>query len=118
MNGAANFAFANRSALTHRLRETLAVEMDVETRLLYDVSHNIAKQEEHHIHGERCTCMVHRKGATRAMPGQPVLVPGDMGTGSWLLEGLPENRALHLHVTVQEECYHALKQRSKSMVRR
>ena len=37
--------------------------------------------------------MVHRKGATRAMPGQPVLVPGDMGTGSWLLEGLPENRA-------------------------
>lgn len=93
MNGAANFAFANRSALTHRLRETLAVEMDVETRLLYDVSHNIAKQEEHHIHGERCTCMVHRKGATRAMPGQPVLVPGDMGTGSWLLEGLPENRA-------------------------
>jgi len=60
---------------------------------LYDVSHNIAKEEEHHIHGERCTCMVHRKGATRAMPGQPVLVPGDMGTGSWLLEGLESNRA-------------------------
>ena len=47
MNGAANFAFANRSALTHRLRQTLAAEMDVETRLLYDVSHNIAKVEEH-----------------------------------------------------------------------
>ena len=93
MNGAANFAFANRSALTHRLRQTLASEMDVETRLLYDVSHNIAKVEEHHIHGEKCTCMVHRKGATRAMPGQPVLVPGDMGTGSWLLEGMPNNRA-------------------------
>ena len=93
MNGAANFAFANRSALTHRLRQTLAAEIDVETRLLYDVSHNIAKVEEHHIHGEKCTCMVHRKGATRAMPGQPVLVPGDMGTGSWLLEGMASNRA-------------------------
>lgn len=93
MNGAANFAFANRSALTHRLRQAIATELDVETRLLYDVSHNIAKEEEHHIHGERCTCMVHRKGATRAMPGQPVLVPGDMGTGSWLLEGLESNRA-------------------------
>ncbi len=93
MNGAANYAFANRSALTHRLRETLAVEMDVESRLLYDVSHNIAKIEEHNIAGKVCTCMVHRKGATRAMPGQPVLVPGDMGTGSWLLEGMTSNRA-------------------------
>ena len=93
MNGAANFAFANRSALTHRLRQTLAVEMDVEARLLYDVSHNIAKEEVHEIHGAKCTCMVHRKGATRAMPSQPVLVPGDMGTGSWLLEGIETNRA-------------------------
>lgn len=93
MNGAANFAFANRSALTHRLRQTIAVEMDVETRLLYDVSHNIAKEEQHTVHGSKCTCMVHRKGATRAMPGQPVLVPGDMGTGSWLLEGMETNRA-------------------------
>ena len=93
MNGAANFAFANRSALTHRLRQTLAVEMDVEARLLYDVSHNIAKEEVHEIHGAKCTCMVHRKGATRAMPNQPVLVPGDMGTGSWLLEGVETNRA-------------------------
>lgn len=112
MNGAANFAFANRSALTHRLRETLAVEMDVETRLLYDVSHNIAKQEEHHIHGERCTCMVHRKGATRAMPGQPVLVPGDMGTGSWLLEGLPGNRAF------SSSCHGAGRVLSRSQAKR
>ncbi len=93
MNGAANFAFANRSALTHRLRQTLATEIDVETRLLYDVSHNIAKIEDHVIHGKTCTCCVHRKGATRALPGQPVLVPGDMGTGSWLLEGKEGNRA-------------------------
>lgn len=93
MNGAANFAFANRSALTHRLRQTLAKELDVETTLLYDVSHNIAKIEDHNIGGKTCTCVVHRKGATRAMPNQPVLVPGDMGTGSWLLEGRKGNRA-------------------------
>ena len=93
MNGAANFAFANRSALTHRLRQTLATEIDVETRLLYDVSHNIAKIEDHVIHGKTCTCCVHRKGATRALPGQPVLVPSDMGTGSWLLEGKEGNKA-------------------------
>lgn len=93
MNGAANFAFANRSALTHRLREAIAKEIDVESRLIYDVSHNIAKIEEHVIHGKTCTCAVHRKGATRALPNQPVLVPGDMGTGSWLLEGIEGNRA-------------------------
>jgi tRNA-splicing ligase RtcB len=93
MNGAANFAFANRSALTHRLRQSLAAEFEVETNLLYDVSHNIAKIEDHEINGKSCTCCVHRKGATRAMPGQPVLVPGDMGTGSWLLEGVSGNRA-------------------------
>jgi len=93
MNGAANFAFANRSALTHRLRQALAAEFEVEANLLYDVSHNIAKIEDHQINGKSCTCCVHRKGATRAMPGQPVLVPGDMGTGSWLLEGVPGNRA-------------------------
>ena len=93
MNGAANFAFANRGALTHRLRQTLAAEFEVESRLLYDVCHNIAKIEDHQINGKSCTCVVHRKGATRAMPGQPVLVPGDMGTGSWLLEGMENNRA-------------------------
>ena len=102
MNAAANFAFANRSALTHRLREVLRLEMgaDGEARTLYDVSHNIAKLETHRIHGKNCQCAVHRKGATRAFAGdsgliksnfektgQPVLVPGDMGTGSWIMAG-------------------------------
>ena len=102
MNGAANYAFANRSALAHRLREVLTLEMgrDGEARTLYDVAHNIAKVETHMIHGEKCQCAVHRKGATRAfggdqlelnssfkMTGQPVLIPGDMGTGSWLMAG-------------------------------
>ncbi len=102
MNAAANFAFANRSALAHRLREVLRLEMgqDGEARTLYDVAHNIAKVESHTIHGKNCNCAVHRKGATRAFSadsghvhdkftatGQPVLVPGDMGNGSWILAG-------------------------------
>ena len=73
---------------------------DAEVEVLYDVSHNIAKFEKHVIHGKSCNCCVHRKGATRALPvghpeldsrfssyGQPVLVPGDMGTASWVLAG-------------------------------
>jgi tRNA-splicing ligase RtcB len=102
MNAAANFAFANRSALAHRLREVLKLELGVdgEARTLYDVAHNIAKVETHTIDGTPCTCCVHRKGATRAFSGdspelvnkahalgQPVLIPGDMGTGSWLMAG-------------------------------
>ena len=105
MNAAANFAFANRSALAHRLREVLTLEMGVdgEAKTLYDVAHNIAKVEVHRIDGKGCTCCVHRKGATRAFSGdspemhnsihkkgQPVLIPGDMGTGSWVMAG-PRN---------------------------
>ena len=104
MNAAANFAFANRSALAHRLREVLKLEMgiDGEARTLYDVAHNIAKIETHNLHGKNCQCAVHRKGATRAFAGdsgniegsfhktgQPVLVPGDMGTGWPVLWKLP-----------------------------
>ncbi|MCH1422237.1 MAG: RtcB family protein [Candidatus Poseidoniaceae archaeon] len=102
MNAAANFAFANRSALAHRLRQVLKLELGVdgEARTLYDVAHNIAKVEIHDIDGAQCTCCVHRKGATRAFSGdsngiainhqssgQPVLIPGDMGTGSWVMAG-------------------------------
>ena len=101
MCAAGNFAFANRSALTQKLRDVLREEYsrDGEMELVYDVSHNIAKIENHVIHGKNCTCAVHRKGATRALGGdnpelsskfslgQPVLVPGDMGTASWVLAG-------------------------------
>ena len=101
MCAAGNFAFANRSALTQKLRDVLRNEYstDGEMELVYDVSHNIAKIEDHVIHGKNCTCAVHRKGATRALGGdnpelsskfslgQPVLVPGDMGTASWVLAG-------------------------------
>ena len=102
MNAAANFAFANRAVLADRLRTVLKLEMgcDGEARTLYDVAHNIAKAENHVVHGKNCSCMVHRKGATRAFggdhpdigpqfaaTGQPVIVPGDMGNGSWIMAG-------------------------------
>ena len=95
MNGAANFAFANRSALTQRLRDGLKAELwkRWEARVLYDIGHNLAKKETHIVHGESCQCWVHQKAATKAEPGQTVLVPGDMGTASYIMKGLAGNRA-------------------------
>src|SRR5207244_11205594 len=90
MRAAANFAFANRQMLTHRTREVFARTLGVppqSLRVVYDVAHNIAKEEEHEVDGRRRRLLVHRKGATRAFPGQPVLVPGDMGRYSFLLVG-------------------------------
>jgi tRNA-splicing ligase RtcB len=102
MNAAANFAFANRAVLAERLRTVLRLELgsNGEARTLYDVAHNIAKIEQHDVHGKSCTCCVHRKGATRSFAGdhkdlsrvfgktgQPVVVPGDMGNGSWIMAG-------------------------------
>ena len=100
MAAAANFAWANRAALAHRVRESvgsvLGGEVARSTRQVYDVAHNVAKLEEH---GGRRLC-VHRKGATRAFPpghpeippeyasaGQPVFIPGSMGTASFVLAG-------------------------------
>ncbi len=90
MRAAANFAFANRQMLTHWTREVLERTLGVRAEqitVVYDVAHNIAKEEEHQVDGRRRRLIVHRKGATRAFPGQPVLVPGDMGRYSFLLVG-------------------------------
>jgi tRNA-splicing ligase RtcB len=90
MRAAANFAFANRQVLTHWTREVFARTLGVaphSLRVIYDVAHNIAKEEEHEVDGRRRRVLVHRKGATRAFPGQPVLVPGDMGRYSYVLVG-------------------------------
>jgi tRNA-splicing ligase RtcB (3'-phosphate/5'-hydroxy nucleic acid ligase) len=90
MRAAANFAFANRQMLTHWTRDVLQEVLDVEAdavRVVYDVAHNIAKEEEHEVDGRKRRVVVHRKGATRAFPGQPVIVPGDMGRYSFLLRG-------------------------------
>jgi tRNA-splicing ligase RtcB len=101
----ANFAWANRQLILHWVRESFekamgrsAEEMDM--KLVYDVCHNIAKLEEHQVDGKRTKVIVHRKGATRAFGpghrdvpldyrdvGQPVIIPGDMGTASYVLAG-------------------------------
>jgi len=105
MSAAANFAWANRQVMMHLAEQALLEGMntspvDLGFRLVYDVCHNIAKFERHQVHGNDETVCVHRKGATRAFPpgsdripevyravGQPVLIPGDMGTGSYVLVG-------------------------------
>jgi tRNA-splicing ligase RtcB (3'-phosphate/5'-hydroxy nucleic acid ligase) len=102
MAAAANFAWANRQAILHFLREAFRRIFGKELRLelIYDVCHNIAKRETYHIHGRKREVLVHRKGATRAYPpgnveipsaysdiGQPVFIPGSMGTASWVLVG-------------------------------
>ena len=87
MCAAANFAFCNRQLLTHRVREAVdrvaGSGTSARVDIVYDVAHNIAKIERHR---GRLVC-VHRKGATRAFPGQPVFVPGSMGTASYVLVG-------------------------------
>jgi tRNA-splicing ligase RtcB len=92
MRAAANFAFANRQLLTHWARQivqrvTGLPAGDLAMRVVYDVAHNIAKEETYDVDGRQRRLLVHRKGATRAFPGQPVLVPGDMGRYSFLLLG-------------------------------
>ena len=105
MAAAANFAFANRQTLAHHIRrsfeETLAGKVrDFDLFQVYDIAHNMAKVEEHTIDGKAKRLLVHRKGATRAfgpgspvLPddlreiGQPVLIPGSMGTASYVLVG-------------------------------
>jgi tRNA-splicing ligase RtcB len=108
---AANFAWANRQMIQHRIRQAFerilgrsAERLGMEQ--VYDVSHNIAKLETHEVDGEARKLCIHRKGATRAFGpghpsvpecyrsiGQPVLVPGDMGTFSYVLVGTDQAMA-------------------------
>jgi len=90
MNCAANFAFANKQIITHLVRENVKHYFpDVRVDTVYEVCHNIAKMEEHVIdeNGKKKKVLVMRKGATRAFPNQPVLIPGSMGTASYVLVG-------------------------------
>ncbi len=105
MAAAANFAFANRQMMAHRVREAFARVLDQPLErlgmgLVYDVAHNNAKWERYEVDGRERRLCVHRKGATRAFPprhpelpdayrdvGQPVLIPGDMGRYSFVLVG-------------------------------
>jgi tRNA-splicing ligase RtcB len=89
MAAAANFAFANRQLITSGIRRAWRRELgdDSSVSVVYDVAHNVAKHEEHVVAGRKQRLVVHRKGATRAFPGQPVLIPGSMGTASYVLVG-------------------------------
>jgi tRNA-splicing ligase RtcB len=103
MAAAANYAWANRQMITHTTRQVLSKMFRIEydqMPLIYDVAHNVAKMEEHVLDGKHMNVCVHRKGATRAfgpgsrdLPpdltsfGQPVIIPGSMGTSSFVLHG-------------------------------
>jgi tRNA-splicing ligase RtcB len=109
MCAAINFAWVNRQVIMHRTRQVFERVFDqswedMEMELLYDVAHNIAKREAHDVEGEEMELFVHRKGATRAFPagrpelppvyadvGQPIIIPGSMGTGSYVLRGGAES---------------------------
>lgn len=106
MAAAANYARANRQLLAHAAGRIFERETGRRLDLVYDVSHNLAKIEEHVVDGAVRRLCVHRKGATRALPpghtdlpeelrdvGQPVLIPGSMGTGSYVLTGVADSPA-------------------------
>jgi tRNA-splicing ligase RtcB (3'-phosphate/5'-hydroxy nucleic acid ligase) len=127
MAAAANFAWANRAALAHRARSAVGAVLGPAAarglRQVYDVAHNVAKLEQH----DGRTLCVHRKGATRAFPpghpelpaayrdaGQPVFIPGSMGTSSFVLAGRP--RALEL--SFGTTCHGAGRRLSRTAVRK
>jgi tRNA-splicing ligase RtcB len=105
MSCAVNYAFINRQSITHMVRQSFehVFSQPAESlglQLVYDVAHNIAKIEEHQVDGKREKVWIHRKGATRAFQpnnpavplgyrevGQPVIIPGSMGSSSWVLAG-------------------------------
>ncbi len=105
MAAAANFAFVNRQVMAHWARQVFGELFGATLTTVYDVCHNIAKWEEHEVDGETRRLLVHRKGATRALPkghpllprayrdvGQPVIIPGDMGRYSFVLAGAERSR--------------------------
>jgi len=108
MNCAVNFAFCNRQMIMHSVREQIKHFFPkANVKLIYDVAHNIAKIEEHEVDGKKMQVCVHRKGATRSFgpgrkelpkkyqkTGQPIILPGSMGTSSYLLVGTKEAEQL------------------------
>lgn len=132
MAAAANFAWVNRSSMTHLTRQAFAETFesnaeDLGMHVIYDVSHNVAKVEEHVIDGKPMTVLVHRKGATRAFAphhplipadyqtiGQPVLIGGSMGTCSYVLTGTEKG----MMETFGTTCHGAGRAQSRTKSRR
>eukprot|EP00996_Jenningsia_fusiforme_P001238 NODE_2131_length_1285_cov_46.996764_g1939_i0.p1 GENE.NODE_2131_length_1285_cov_46.996764_g1939_i0~~NODE_2131_length_1285_cov_46.996764_g1939_i0.p1 ORF type:complete len:425 (+),score=90.90 NODE_2131_length_1285_cov_46.996764_g1939_i0:63-1277(+) len=127
---AANYAFANRASMTFLARQAFSKVFkqtpdDLDMHVIYDVSHNVAKVEEHMVDGKLMQLLLHRKGSTRAFPplhplipvdyqfvGQPVLIGGSMGTSSWVLTGTQKG----MDLTFGSTCHGAgrCKSRNKS----
>ncbi len=134
MSAAANYAFVNRQVLTHLIRQSFEVTLAGKVKnyglyQIYDIAHNMAKIEEHQIAGRPSRVCVHRKGATRAfgpgsavLPakyrkvGQPVLVPGSMGTASWVLVGTEKSMAQSFGSTCHGAGRTMSRSRAKKMV--
>jgi tRNA-splicing ligase RtcB len=132
MKAAANYAFANRQVLTYHIRRSFEAVLAGKVKKhqvyqVYDIAHNMAKLEEHESNGRRLKVCVHRKGATRAfgpgspvLPaayrdiGQPVLVPGSMGTASWVLLGTAGSMAQ----TFGSTCHGAGRMMSRSKAKK
>jgi tRNA-splicing ligase RtcB (3'-phosphate/5'-hydroxy nucleic acid ligase) len=132
MRCAANYAWANRQCITHWVREAFSRVMGIGEakaglELVYDVTHNIAKIEEHEVEGKKVKLCVHRKGATRAFPpgrpeipaqyskiGQPILIPGDMGRFSYVLVGTDKA----MKETFGSTCHGAGRLQSRSAAKR
>jgi len=132
MRCAANYAWANRQCITQWVREAFCRVMgmsegDAGLELIYDVTHNIAKIEDHKINGKTEKLCVHRKGATRAFPaghpdipkqyaeaGQPILIPGDMGRMSYILAGTEKA----MQETFGSTCHGAGRMKSRSAMKR
>ena len=128
MAAAANFAFANRQMITHWTRQAFErILGEGALHVVYDVCHNIAKREEHQVGSVRKEVLVHRKGATRAFPpghsalpselrplGQPVLIPGSMGTCSYVLVGTEQAMA----ETFGSCCHGAGRAKSRTQAKR
>merc|ERR1712241_1321553 len=132
MSAAANYAWVNRSSMTFLTRQAFAKVFnqspeDLDMHVVYDVSHNIAKVEEHMVDGHCLQLLVHRKGSTRAFPphhplipvdyqltGQPVLIGGTMGTCSYVLTGTQQG----MTETFGSTCHGAGRALSRSRSRR
>ncbi|EDV29731.1 uncharacterized protein TRIADDRAFT_18395 [Trichoplax adhaerens] len=132
MAAAANYAWVNRSSMTFLARQAFAkcfhtTPDDLDMHVIYDVSHNIAKIEEHVVNGKLSTLLVHRKGSTRAFPphhplipvdyqltGQPVLIGGTMGTCSFVMTGTSQG----MSETYGTTCHGAGRALSRAKARR
>ena len=132
MRAAANFAWANRQCIAHWARQSFEKVLgrswqDMGMWQVYDVSHNIAKIEDHVVDGKRMRVCVHRKGATPSFPpghpdipdrykdiGQPVLIPGDMGRYSFVAVGVPEA----MEVSFGSTCHGAGRAKSRTGAKR